>query len=200
MAYSKFTLSKAAQDLELRIVAGQKFLQQAFPVTPTPLLVQTLEENIPWAIAVGSEKARSEGIVTPILLEVKRQLKGQISVFSGEEFNVDADRGLNGYVDFLIGQTDSQLYLEAPIVVLVEAKKEDLKSGLGQCVAEMVAAQQFNLESKASVTTVYGTVTSGTVWIFLKLDEKTVTIDLTEYSVNPIEQLLGFLVWMVGKR
>lgn len=200
MAYSKFTLSKAAQDLELRIVAGQKFLQQASPVTPTPLLVQTLEENIPWAIAVGSEKARSEGIVTPILLEVKRQLKGQISVFSGEEFNVDVDRGLNGYVDFLIGQTDSQLYLEAPIVVLVEAKKEDLKSGLGQCVAEMVAAQQFNLESKASVTTVYGTVTSGTVWIFLKLDEKTVTIDLTEYSVNPIEQLLGFLVWMVGKR
>lgn len=200
MAYSKFTLSKAAQDLELRIVAGQRFLQQASPVTPTPLLVQTLEENIPWAIAVGSEKARSEGIVTPILLEVKRQLKGQISVFSGEEFNVDVDRGLNGYVDFLIGQTDSQLYLEAPIVVLVEAKKEDLKSGLGQCVAEMVAAQQFNLESKASVTTVYGTVTSGTVWIFLKLDEKTVTIDLTEYSVNPIEQLLGFLVWMVGKR
>lgn len=200
MAYSKFTLSKAAQDLELRIVAGQKFLQQASPVTPTPLLVQTLEENIPWAIAVGSEKARSEGIVTPILLEVKRQLKGQISVFSGEEFNVDVDRGLNGYVDFLIGQTDSQLYLEAPIVVLVEAKKEDLKSGLGQCVAEMVAAQQFNLESKASVTTVYGTVTSGTVWIFLKLDEKTVMIDLTEYSVNPIEGLLGFLVWMVGKR
>lgn len=200
MAYSKFTLSKAAQDLELRIVAGQKFLQQASPVTPTPLLVQTLEENIPWAIAVGSEKARSERIGTPILLEVKRQLKGQISVFSGEEFNVDADRGLNGYVDFLIGQTDSQLYLEAPIVVLVEAKKEDLKSGLGQCVAEMVAAQQFNLESKASVTTVYGTVTSGTVWIFLKLDEKTVMIDLTEYSVNPIEGLLGFLVWMVGKR
>jgi hypothetical protein len=39
---------------------------------------------------------------------------------------VDIDRGLNGYVDFLIGQTDSQLYLEAPIVVLVEAKKEDL--------------------------------------------------------------------------
>ena len=200
MAYSKFTLSKAAQDLELRIVAGQKFLQQAAPVTPTPFLVQTLEENVPWAIAVGSEKARSEGIVTPILLEVKRQLKGQISVFSGEEFNVDVDRGLNGYVDFLIGQTDSQLYLEAPIVVLVEAKKEDLKSGLGQCVAEMVAAQQFNLESKASVTTIYGTVTSGTVWIFLKLDAQTVTIDLTEYSVDPIEQLLGFLIWMVKKR
>ena len=200
MAYSKFTLSKAAQDLELRIVAGQKFLQQAAPVTPTPFLVQTLEENVPWAIAVGSEKARSEGIVTPILLEVKRQLKGQISVFSGEEFNVDVDRGLNGYVDFLIGQTDSQLYLEAPIVVLVEAKKEDLKSGLGQCVAEMVAAQQFNLESKASVTTIYGTVTSGTVWIFLKLDAQIVTIDLTEYSVDPIEQLLGFLIWMVKKR
>jgi hypothetical protein len=200
MAYSKFTLSKAAQDLELRIVAGQKFLHQASPVTPTPLLLQTLEENIPWAIAVGSEKARSEGIVNPILLEVKRQLKGQISVFSGEEFNVDVDRGLNGYVDFLIGQTDSQLYLEAPIVVLVEAKKEDLKSGFGQCVAEMVAAQQFNLEGKTSVTTIYGTVTSGTVWIFLKLDGQTVTIDLTEYSVDPIEQLLGFLVWMVGKR
>ncbi len=176
------------------------FLLNIPPVKPTPLLLQTLSENVPWAIAVGSEKARSEGIVNPVLLEVKRQLKGQISVFSGEEFNVDVDRGLNGYVDFLIGQTASQLYLEAPVVVLVEAKKEDLKSGLGQCVAEMVAAQQFNREHNTAVKTIYGTVTSGTVWLFLKLEEQVVTIDLTDYSIDPIEQLLGFLVWMAGKQ
>jgi hypothetical protein len=200
MAYSKFTLSRAAQELQIRIIEGRRFLLNIPPVTPTPLLLQTLNENVPWAIAVGSEKARSEGIVNPVLLEVKRQLKGQISVFSGEEFNVDIDRGLNGYVDFLIGQTSSQLYLEAPVVVLVEAKKEDLKSGMGQCVAEMVAAQQFNREHNTTVKTIYGTVTSGTVWLFLKLEEQVVTIDLTDYSIDPIEQLLGFLVWMAAKQ
>jgi hypothetical protein len=200
MAYSKFTLSRATQELQIRIIEGQRFFLNIPPVKPTPLLLQTLDENVPWAIAVGSEKARSEGIVNPVLLEVKRQLKGQISVFSGEEFNVDIDRGLNGYVDFLIGQTASQLYLEAPVVVLVEAKKEDLKSGLGQCVAEMVAAQQFNREHDTDIKTIYGTVTSGTVWLFLKLEEQVVTIDLTDYSIDPIEQLLGFLVWMAGKQ
>ncbi|ABG51048.1 hypothetical protein Tery_1789 [Trichodesmium erythraeum IMS101] len=48
--------------------------------------------------------------------------------------------------------------------VLVEAKKEDIKPCLGQCLAEMVAAQRFNEQKRLLISTIYGAVTSGTVW------------------------------------
>ncbi len=130
----------AIDNFQLAIVEGDRFLPEVPPVNPTSLLKDTLTETLPWAIAVSSEKARSEGIINPVLLEVKRQLKGQISVFSGEEFNVQPEVDLTGYVDFLISRSPEQLFIKAPAVVLVEAKKEDLKPGLGQCLAEMVAS------------------------------------------------------------
>ena len=96
MPYSKFTLSKAVDDFHLTISEGSRFLPEISPVTPSPLLQDILKKTIPWAIAVSSEKARSEGIINPVLLEVKRQLQGQISVFSGEEFNVEPELNSQG--------------------------------------------------------------------------------------------------------
>lgn len=197
MPYSKFTLSKAVEDFQLTLIEGERFLENISPVNPSALLKDTLKETLPWAIAVSTEKARSEGIINPVLLEVKRQLSGQISIFSGEEFNVQPDVDLTGYVDFLMSRSPEQLYIKAPAVVLVEAKKEDLKPALGQCLAEMVAAQRFNQQKQQPISTIYGTVTSGTVWRFLKLEGQTVTIDLTDYPLPPVEQILGFLAWMM---
>lgn len=197
MPYSKFTLSKAVEDFQLTIFEEERFLPKIPPVTPTLLLQDTLRETLPWAIAVSSEKARSEGIINPVLLEVRRQLKGEISVFSGEEFNVEPEAELTGYVDFLISRSSEQLYIKAPAVVLVEAKKEDLKPALGQCLAEMVAAQRFNQQKLQPISTIYGTVTSGTAWRFLKLEGQCASIDLTDYPLPPVEQILGFLIWMV---
>ena len=114
MPYSKFTLSKAVEDFHLTIIEGSRFLPEILPVTPSPLLQDILKETIPWAIAVSSEKARSEGIINPVLLEVKRQLQGQISVFSGEEFNVEPEAELTGYVDFLLVVPRSN-YLSKPL-------------------------------------------------------------------------------------
>lgn len=197
MPYSKFTLSKAVEDFHLTVIEGSRFLPEISPISPTALLQEILKETVPWAIAVGSEKARSEGIINPVLLEVKRQLQGQISVFSGEEFNVDPEAELSGYCDFLISRSPEQLYIKAPAVIIVEAKKEDLKPALGQCLAEMVAAQRFNQQKQQPIAVIYGTVSSGTAWRFLKLEGQTVTIDLADYPLPPVEQILGFLVWMV---
>ena len=197
MPYRQFTLSEAVEDFQLTLAEGERFFPEIPPIEPTPLLKELLKETVPWAIAVSSEKARSEGIINPVLLEAKRQLKGQISVFSGEEFNVQPDRDLTGYVDFLISRSPEQLFIKAPVMVLVEAKKEDLKPALGQCLAEMVAAQRFNQQKQQPISTLYGTVSSGTVWRFLQLKEQHLTIDLTDYPLPPVEQILGFLVWMV---
>ncbi len=197
MLYSQFTLSKVKEDFHLTMVEGKRFLPPSIePISPT-LRLQTILEELPWAIAVDTEKARSEVVINPVLLEVRRILNQQISVFSGEEFNVDAEAGLNSVCDFLISRSPEQLTVEAPAIVIVEAKKSDIKSGIGQCIAEMVAAQRFNAAKGKPVTSTYGVITSGTLWRFLKLEEQTVSIDLFDYSLPPAEQILGFLVWMV---
>jgi hypothetical protein len=197
MPYSKFTLSRVIEDFELIVREESNLFSAIDPVKPTPLLQEILLENVPWAIAVGSEKARSEGIINPVLLEVKRQLNGQIGVFSGEEFNVDVSADLNGFCDFLISRSSEQLYIKAPVLMLVEAKKEDLKPALGQCLAEMVAAQRFNTMKNQEIETIYGVVTSGTVWRFLQLTGKVVSIDLTDYPLLPVDNVLGVLVSML---
>ncbi|MDY6939759.1 MAG: hypothetical protein SWY16_19170 [Cyanobacteriota bacterium] len=198
MPYRQFTLSQVVENFQLTLIEGECFLENIVPIAPSSLLEEILKETLPWAIAVSSEKARSEGIINPVLLEVKRQLQGTISVFSGEEFAVQPDVDLTGYVDFLISRSPEQLYVKAPAVVLVEAKKEDLKPALGQCLAEMVAAQRFNQQKQQPISTIYGTVTSGTVWRFLKLEGQTATIDFIDYPLPPVDRILGFLVWMAS--
>ncbi|WP_333131519.1 hypothetical protein [Microcoleus sp. Pol11C3] len=81
--------------------------------------------------------------------------------------------------------------------MLVEAQRDNINSGLGQCIAEMVAAQRFNETNNNSISTIYGSVTSVTAWRFLKLEGQTVTIDVRDYPFPPVEIILGMLVWMV---
>lgn len=152
---------------------------------------------LPIAIATGSEKVRSELIISPILIEVWKILEKQIGIFSGEEFDVDSSVGLNGRCDFLLSCSPKLIEIDAPAVVIVEAKKSDLRSVIGQCVAEMVAAQRFNKMKNKSVNTIYGSVTSGTQWRFMKLEENTVTFDLSEYPIPPIDFILSALIWMI---
>jgi hypothetical protein len=198
MPYSQFTtITKVKEAFNLTTVEGIRFFPEIEPIQPSTVLKTLLETNIPWAIATSTEKSRSEAIINPVLLEVRRIFHQQIGVFSGEEFNVDSTVGLNGVCDFLISRSAEQLEIAAPAVIVVEAKKEDLKVGLGQCIAEMVAAQRFNENKGRSIKVIYGIVSSGTQWRFLKLEETTVTIDFTDYPLPPVEQILGFLVWMV---
>jgi hypothetical protein len=196
LPYSSFTVGQIKEDFGISIQEGRRFLPIDLPPIPPSVKLLSILEDVPWAIAVGTEKARSEVIINPVLLEVRRYLQQQVSVFSGEEFNVDAAIGLNGVCDFLISRSPEQLVLEAPILVLVEAKKADLKLGLGQCMAEMIAAQRFNHQKNRSINTIFGVVTSGTQWRLMQLTEQVVVVDLQDYSLEPIGQLLAMLVWM----
>ena len=198
MSYSEFTtIGKVKQAFGLTTVEGVRFLPQVEAIAPSLTLATFLEESLPVAVATGSEKARSELIISPVLLEVRKLLLRQISLFSGEEFTVDLAAGLSGVCDFLISYSPEQLEIEAPVVVIVEAKKADLKTGIGQCVAEMVAAQKFNEAKGNQIPAIYGSISSGTQWRFLKLEGQTVTVDLSDYPLPPVDQILGFFVWMV---
>lgn len=133
----------------------------------------------------------------PILVELKRQYnlqnKSQISIFSGRDFTVDVSKGLNGFCDFLISRSPEQIIIEAPVVALVEAKNDNIQSGLGQCMAEMIAAQVFNEIKGNQISTIYGVITTGTNWRFLRLNGKTIEIDLNEYFISQLGKILGIL-------
>lgn len=102
MPYSQFTtIGKVKETFNLTTVEGLRFLPQIAPIQPSAMLSAFLEETLPLA-AAGSEKARSELIISPVLVEVRRILNRQVSLFSGAEFNVDDTAGLNGVCDFLI--------------------------------------------------------------------------------------------------
>lgn len=153
-----------------------------------------LQEYLSMAIAINSKKSRSEFIIAPVLAEL-RQLSGyQISLFSGKEFNVDSGKGLVGYCDFMLSYSKEQLYVSVPVTTIVEAKNENIIGGMGQCIAEMVAAQIFNQTSANAIETIYGVVTSGTNWRFLTLHKNTVFIDTVEYYIKEVNKILGILL------
>lgn len=197
MPYDNFSLSRVKRDFNLTTVENQSFFPDIPPIEPSFYLNSALSEGLPLAIATGSEKARSELIISPILVEVRKILERKISFFSGEDFTVAPELDLTGVCDFLISRSAEQVFIEAPAVVIIEAKKGDLKPGLGQCAAEMVAAQMFNQQNNIPISTIYGSVTSGTAWRFLKLEGNILNIDLQDYPVPPVEMILGMLVWMV---
>lgn len=197
MPYSHFrNIASVKKAFGLKTIEGKRLFPQIPPVEPSEILSGYLDQTLPLA-SVGSEKARSELIISPILIETRRLFDQKISVFSGEEFTVDESVGLNGICDFLVSQSPEILSIEAPVIVLVEAKKADIASGIGQCVAEMVAAQRFNQEQERQIDRIYGVVTNGILWRFLCLEGHTVAIDSVDYSVTPVEQILGVLVWML---
>lgn len=199
MPYSQYTtLESAVEQFSLTVRETAQPLVKYSPVNPSPFLQAVLERELAWAIAVGTKKARSEASILQLLLEVREQLDRQISVFSGREFNVDASRGLNGYCDYLISRATQQTVITAPAAVVVEAKKGDLSLGLGQCTAEMVAAQTFNQQRDRPLPKIYGAVSSGTLWQFLMLQELELTIELTEYSLPPVDTVLGLLISLTG--
>lgn len=194
MSFSDFTLASVKQQFGLNFHEVPHFFQSIESVIISENLQKTLEENTILALASNTEKARSEMLIIPILIELRRLLNNQISFFSGISFNVDPDQGLNGNCDYIISRSPELLFLNAPVITLVEAKKEDLNLGLGQCLAEMIAAQIFNQQNNQEINTIYGVISSGTNWRFLKLIGNDAHIDLNEYYLQDIAKILGILI------
>ena len=200
MAYSNFTLETVKKEFQLELVELAGIFAEIEPVVPSTLLTTMLVKKVPLATTINTEKARSELIVADVLFELWEQFNMRISLFSGIDFNVDAERGLTGMCDFLVSLSPMQSFLEAPVIVLVEAKKDDPVPGLGQCVAEMLAAQRFNAEKGNNIPRVYGVTTTGTEWKFLKLEENRLQIDMSIYSIAQCDKILGILSSMVKQK
>jgi hypothetical protein len=197
MAYNDFTLDILIAQFSLQVQEESNYFTLFAPLPISDLLRQILQENVPLALDISTEKARSEFIIAPVLSEVRRQLDHRISLFSGVEFNVNPEQGLRGVCDFLLSLSPLQLTIQAPVVMVVEAKNENVKQGISQCIAEMLAAQQFNHERHNAIETVSGVVTTGSAWKFLRLTGTSVMVDTTEYHISQVERIVGILVAML---
>lgn len=199
MSYSNFTLESALAAFQVKKTEAIGIFSEIEPITPSDYLKTGLAKKVPLAAAIGTEKARSELIVADVLVELCEQFDHRISFFSGIDFNVDFENDLTGVCDFLVSLSPGQLFLEAPAIVLVEAKNTDVKLGLGQCTAEMIAAQRFNQEKGNDIPCVYGATTTGVDWQFLKLEKKNLQIDIAIYPIQQSEKILGILSSMVNQ-
>jgi hypothetical protein len=143
---------------------------------------------------MNTEKARSEMIIAPILMELVRLSGHRINLFSGLSLDVDKERGLSGVCDYLLALSPERFFLSHPVVAVVEAKREDINSGLGQCVAAMVGARTFNEREGLTSTVIHGIVTTGSIWRFLKLEGDCAFVDLPEYYLSQVGKILGILL------
>jgi hypothetical protein len=198
MAFRDFTYP----DVLARLGLTERIVPNLFagipPLPPTPLLRETLDINLPLALAVNTEFARAGLLIFPVLSDVWRRYGGAASLYSGSSFSADPDDGLNGYSDFLLGRGPQREEVSAPVVVVAEAKNQTTTQGLGQCIAGMVGAWRFNRRHGTPVDVVYGCSTTGTNWKFLRLTGTALEVDFREYLVTEVDRILGILTHMVG--
>ena len=169
-------------------------LETAPPIEPSEFLLRTLA--IHREIPSESEKAKSELLITPILTEIRLNNPKKMTYFSGYPFNVDPKRGLKGYCDFIISKKYNAAFIESPLIAVVEAKhNQDLPDAAPQCIAEMYAARIFNERNGENTPTIYGSVTNGYEWLFMRLHDDDVMIDIDRYPLQNLPKLLG--AWQV---
>jgi len=194
MSYSEFTFQSLRDILSLQLLQDASLFAAVEEVQVSAYLETTLRENVALALNINTEKARSEMIIAPMLIEVRKILHRQISLFSGVEFNVDAVLGLTGVCDFIISKATNQVYISAPAVIVVEAKNENIKAGLPQCIAAMYAAKIYNEREHNDVDSILGIVTTGSNWKFLTLEDTRVVIDYDEYLIDQAGKILAIIL------
>jgi hypothetical protein len=192
-SYSQFT-NEDIKTLGIHFIRGQLFNPIITPIMPSDFLLKTLEIN--QTFPIESEKAKSEYLIVPVLTEIQLKNPKKLSCFSGYQFNVDSKLGLKGFCDFIISKKYNAVFIESPLVAIVEAKhNQDLPDASPQCIAEMYAAQLFNQKNHEDITCIYGALTNGYEWLFLKLENSEVILDTNRYSIKNLAELLG--VWQV---
>ena len=142
MAYSDFTLQDVVTEFGL-VEDRAKLFDNVETLEMSKWLKETFETGLDLGLFSSSEKARSEFIAAPILLELVRRNRGCLAVHSGKRFDVLPERGLNGECDFILSKGKISYTLRTPIFAMVEAKKNDIDVGVGQCAAQMVGARNL---------------------------------------------------------
>ena len=162
------------------------------PVPPSERLAFALEDAR--LITLSSEKAVSERIISNVIAELKRMMPEAVQIFSGEQINGDTEAGLNGEIDYVVTLNAMSIAPEAPILCVCESKIGRLDRAIPQAMAQLLGAERFNQKHSGDgppITVLYGVVTDGNLWQFLRLEQNIVTVDTQLYYLNDLPTLLG---------
>ena len=188
MTYSDYTVGLVEKGFGITMRQAELFAGVK-AVTPPSWLADSLGRGM--QLALISEKARSEFIVGPVLLASRELCQNRFAIYSGHRLDVDPQSGLAGECDFLLAETEPLPELHSPLATIVEAKKNDIESGLGQCAAQMVGARRFNEIEGQPPRPIFGCITTGEVWFFLKLEDQTLWVDRKRYLINEVGSILA---------
>lgn len=194
MAYTDFDLDKLRHQFGLTMRSQALFPQIGALAVPTALS-QMIEKVMPFALL--SEKSRSEFILVPILLTIRDLIHEQITIYSGQRLDGDPSAGLTGECDFILTPTPPLPIIQSPVITIVEAKKNDIEGGLGQCAAQLLGAQRFNARDQSGIDTIHGCVTTGEAWQFLVLHGDTLVIDSDRYYITELGLILAIFVSII---
>ncbi len=194
MSYGEFTLKEIKSKFGIRIKGDYPLFAEVRKCNTSDFLSEALENGVPLSRGIGTDKARSEFIIAPVLAEVRKMLKNKISLFSGINLNVNQGRGLSGLCDFILSPCEQQLELTMPVLTVVAAKNENINAGIPQCMAEMIGSRIFNAREGNGIKYVFGCVTTGTVWKFLKYNKGTIFVDIDDYYIREVNKILGIFL------
>jgi len=62
----------------------------------------------------------------------------------------------------------------------------------------MIAAKQFNEAKSNPISTIYGVVSTGSIWKFLKLEGNLAYVDPEEYYNKALDIIMGILAKIVA--
>ena len=198
-SYSKFTYDDL-RALGLEVIMVDLFEGETIaPVQPSMVLSENLKDAM--EVSLDTEKARSEFLIAPILRELQKNNKTVFSIYSGFSFDVDAEKGLQGFCDYLLAKLPLHPVPNSPIIAVVEAKLSgSLAAAIPQCVAEMYATRLWNEKRGEPKQIIYGTITIGDNWLFLRYKEgMTIEVDKTTYPLKQLDELLGVLQHIINQ-
>ncbi len=200
MAYNKFKkLEQLNTTFGIQEILRAWLPKKFAPAKVSSILLQSLTDAE--SEHLGTEKAKSEFVITPVLKELRRNNVNKFSTFSGYLFEVDSKKGLNGYCDFILSAVAEKSDIIAPILCLVEAKNDNVEKGLAQCGAEMYAAKLFNEQKGKPREVVFGCVTTAFLWCFLKLENNILYIDpnYVPLTLTEPDKVLAVLQWVLDE-
>ena len=187
MAFSDFKqISDVQEKFRIKYTANDFFKVEV--ANPSDQFLQEFRFTLQNINVFSSEASRCEAIIFPVLREAYKAYADTYALWIRQQ--IAYDETLSGTPDYLIA-TKSELGMTVvgtPLIMLVEAKKNDFEQGWGQCLAELVAAQKINADPDVPV---YGIVSDGERWQFGKLVGDDFTQNRKSFSVDDLPTLFG---------
>ncbi len=141
-------------------------------------------------VVLSGESSRREFLIAPVI--------GQLLV-EFDDFQISTEKIIK-FDNLLKGKLDYFLSTNSCFLVL-EAKNENMESGLKQLATQMIAVDKILQTKKNQTKNLYGVISTGIEWKFVILDreKKEFLFDMNLYFLpNDLEKILGIIIKLLN--